>query len=82
MTGISHGSSNIAVAQHADSESLNIDTNRNTGIDPIHERHAASEQPSSWIGQVKGRIAKTVQDKYSEYKQENELRKHCTHRQI
>ena len=75
MTGISHGSSNMAVAQQADSESLNIDINRNTGIDPIHERHAASEQPSSWLGQVKGRIAKTVQEKYSEYKQENELRK-------
>ena len=65
----------VSVAQHADSESLNIDINRYSGIDPIHERHAASEQPSSWLGQVKGRIAKTVQEKYSEYKQENELRK-------
>jgi hypothetical protein len=30
---------------------------------------------SSWLGQVKGKIAKTVQEKYSEYKHENELRK-------
>ena len=37
--------------------------------------HAVDTPSSSWFGQAKSRLAKTVQEKYSEYKHESELRK-------
>ena len=64
--------------QSTESEAISIHDKDKVASDSITENraiHAADTPTSSWLGQVKGRIAKTVQEKYSEYKHESELRK-------
>ena len=76
MQGSSQNQPIAANAQTIRSEDRILAAHEHNECESTHER-TTSEQPlsSSWLGQVKGRIAKTVQEKYSEYKHDNELRK-------
>jgi len=61
-------SSTVMNGQSTESEVISIHEKDKVSSDSITETravHAADTPTSSWLGQVKGRIAKTVQEKYS-----------------